>query len=217
MSSPTTNALSITLQLLSGDLLTLEVSSNQSIHHLPILVADQLKYNPSAVKRMRFFSKEDANSDEEEQKEQKEQKDFVEQYGQKTWAEVIPKETSSYDLYFLITAENDSDSVRKDRIKLIRKLLLDRRMYTTMIDDDLYSLYSEWNLHYLPQTKTNRYLNLTAFVEQNKDVFQKWTEEEWADMEKKKDEDRKQSVTNHISLLRFLDHFRLVNAFPIRE
>ena len=212
--SASATSLTITLKSLSGDLLTLDVPLNYQIHHLPTLFINQFKYNPAIVKRFRFFSTDenDTYTDETDKKEEQKEyqkTDFVEKHGQKTWADIVPEGTDHYFLCFFITEDNESDTVRNDKMKLVRKIILDKRMYTNMSDEELYSLYSEWNLHYLPPPKTNRYLNLSAFVEHNRFAFMEWTEEEWSAMQKKKEEEAKQrqeSVTSQAT--RFLQGIR---------
>jgi hypothetical protein len=61
-------------------------------------------------------------------------------------------------------------------------------------DDELYSLYADWNLHFQPLPDSNRYTNMSTFIDQKQEYFRFFTEEE-LDV-KKKAADRK--IRNNI-------------------
>ena len=166
ISRQTSMSATVIVRMMSGDILQVEVDLQNSIQLFPLQFAQQHQYNPFIAKsRMDFLIDEKT-------------KLMVDEDGKErgSWLEEFKAEEEIPLINLLIHSEKEEE--RLEKIKLIRKILENKKWKTDLNDEMLYDLYSEWNLHYLPPPNSNRYLNLTAFLESNREHFLDFDEED---------------------------------------
>ena len=172
-SSEDSEPASVSVRQMNGDLFAIEIDLNDEIHFFPKQFAREAGYNPSAVSRMVFFvdGEDEALIDPDEVTAV-----ITEQY---TWKERFPFIPNPDALPMLnIFIRPDSDKDRDAKISLIRQILEQKKLNDAIDDKELFSHYSEWNLRYQPPRISNRYITMSAFIEQNPHLFPVLTEEE---------------------------------------
>jgi len=95
--------------------------------------------------------------------------------------------------------DNESVLAFQPKLKLIHSILKDKNIRTTLVNDEIWSLYSSWVLTYRPQGRANRYIKLLDFVLAHPEVFIPLTteeilEEERVEQEKQEKERAEQKV-----------------------
>lgn len=168
-------ALSLCVKLLSGDLLTVEVHSADPVELLPRQFAEQHGYHLTVIPRMTFhLSQEDS-----EESEEKPEEPFVTGTShlrgtRRTWKQVFP-ESQPPMLLFLLKESNDYS--RANKLRLMHDILRRRQLVAMMEDDDLWSLYQAWNIHCSVHLDANRWQRLSAFVDDHLPHFVPLTQE----------------------------------------
>ena len=166
ISSQKSMAATVIVRMMSGDILQVEVDLQNSIKLFPLQFAQQHQYNPFVAKsRMDFLIDEKTNlmSDADGKE-------------RGSWLEEFKTEEEIPMINLLIHSEKEGE--RLEKIKLLRTILENKKRKTDLNDEMLYDLYSEWNLHYFPPPNSNRYLNLSAFLESNQEHFLDFDEED---------------------------------------
>ena len=159
----------VSVRLMSGDVFAIEIDLNDEIHFFPKQFAREAGYNPSAVSRMVFF----VDGEDEALIDPDEVNAVI------TWKERFPFIPNPDALPMLnIFIRPDSDKDRDAKISLIRQILEQKKLNDNISDPELFSHYSEWNLRYQPPRISNRYITMSAFIEQNPHLFPVLTEEE---------------------------------------
>lgn len=164
---------SVAVRLLSGDLFWIDIDLNDEMHFFPKHFAREAGYNPSVVSRMVFFveDEEEALIDPDQPSE------IITEHI--TWKEHfadIPNPDALPMLNLFIRPESEKD--RAPKITLLRQILEQKKLNDAIDDTELYSHYSEWYLRYQPPAVSNRYITMSAFIEQNPHLFPVLTEEE---------------------------------------
>jgi hypothetical protein len=165
----------VSVRMMNGDLFSVEIDLNDEIHFFPKQFVREAGYNPAAVSRMVFFV-----DNEDEPLIDPDQPWYVRRSRPHyTWKERfanIPNPDALPMLNLFIRPDSEKD--RDAKIALIRQILEQKKLDATIDDTELYSQYSEWNLRYQPSGVSNRYITMSAFVEQNHQLFPVLTEEE---------------------------------------
>ncbi len=169
-------ALSLCVKLLSGDLLTVEVHSADPVELLPRQFAEQHGYHLGVIPQMTFhLSHEDRDAEESEKSEEPFVTGTTHLRGtRRTWKELFP-ESEPPMLLFLLKESHDYS--RAEKLRLIHDILRRRQLAAMMEDDDLWSLYHAWNIHCSVHLDANRWQKLSAFVEDHLPHFVPLTEE----------------------------------------
>lgn len=168
-------ALSLMVKLLSGELLTVEVHSADCVELLPRQFAEQHGYHLGVIPQMTFYVSEDMDAEEEDSKPKE---PFVTGTThllgtRRTWMELFPHGAPM--LLFLLKESNDYS--RADKLRLMHDILRRRQLAAMMEDDDLWSLYQAWNIHCAVHVDANRWQKLSAFVDDHLPHFVPLTQE----------------------------------------
>jgi hypothetical protein len=167
---------SISIKLLSGDILTIDIRMSDLISSFPVCFIEKYNYNPLVMSRFVFFVEDE---------------DIIEKYQMQTWFEVFGSNEIPMICLF-IKSQEESEKEKLSKIQMIHSIINKEKMKYVLSDEELYSLYNEWYLHYIPKEKTNRYLKMKQFVEENPLCFEKWSEEECEKkVEEEKEKERK--------------------------
>lgn len=155
---------SVTVRMLSGDMLNVMVDSRQKVRDFPLEFARQFGYNPKVVSRFQFLI---PNQDAEDG----ELVDILanDQDYELSWLDRFENADNFPLLNLLIQSSSDADS--SDKISLIREIAEKQKLSCTMSDEDIMERYNSWYLTYQPPAKSNRYTTLTDFVKSNSDLF----------------------------------------------
>lgn len=86
-----------------------------------------------------------------------------------TWQERYRSAEAIPAIYLYVHREIEKDKDAK--LKMMRRILVDKGLYTFLSDPELWALYSAWNATYLPPARYNRYLKLLEFVETHSSLF----------------------------------------------
>jgi hypothetical protein len=154
-------ASSVTIRMLSGDLVEIEIDMDQPIIRLMEEFIRQRRFNPSAGKRLVFIV--------DGEDEPLIAYDRSDERVNSKWSEVFSESLPL--LHLLIQAPNERPSDVHDKVCLIREIGEKQKRISDSSDEEIYSLYSEWILTYVPPAKSNRYTTMSAFVEQHLHLF----------------------------------------------
>jgi len=124
---------------------------NQEMRTLPYEFIDQLGYDPSVVERLSFMDK---------------QQSILLSH---TWQEYYGTEDVIPVIYLYVHQETETEKDAK--LKMIHRILTDKGLYTFLSDQELWALYSAWNMTYLPPVQYNRYIKLLEFVQTHASLF----------------------------------------------
>jgi hypothetical protein len=151
----------VMVRILSGDLVQIQIDMDQPIIHLMEQFIRQRHFNPAASKRLVFFI------DGEDQP-------FIayqhshERVNQK-WSEVFSESLPVFHL--LIQNTNESPQDIQEKVHLIRTIAEKLIRVADITDEEIYTIYNEWILTYIPPPKSNRYITMSAFVQQHLHLF----------------------------------------------
>ena len=150
------------VRLLSGEILSVSIRMTDRLELFPNLFARQYGYNPHIVPRMRFY---DNNLIDEEQSISSWKSIESSPW---TWKAVYGYAERVPLLNLMIELD---DKEKSSKLEMIRMILNNKNWGYNYDDEILYSDYLAWNLYYQPPENSNRYINLTNFVEQNGNLF----------------------------------------------
>jgi hypothetical protein len=121
----------------------------------------QRHFNPSAGKRLVFIV--------DGEDEPLIAYDHSDERVNRNWSHVFSESLPL--LHLLIQAPNERPSDIHDKVCLAREIGEKQKRISDSSDEEIYSLYSEWILTYIPPAKSNRYTTMSAFVEQHSHLF----------------------------------------------
>jgi hypothetical protein len=163
-------AASVMVRMLSGDLVEIEIDMNLPVISLMEEFIRQRRFNPSASKRLLFI----VDGEEEPLIAHDLSAEKLERVSKK-WSELFSDSLPLFHL--LIQSPNEHPVDVRSKVDFIRSIAEEKKRGDDNKDEDLYALYSEWILTYLPPAKSNRYINMSAFVDQHPDLFPEMDEE----------------------------------------
>ena len=157
--------LTLSVRLLSGDVLSIQVDRSLRISAFADYFCKTHGYAPCATKRMTFMKKQ------EEAKSSDELEDEI------FWSDEIRREGEVMDdhvedgdmLYLIIQPLEDPEWLEK--FSLFRRILEKEGRIARKDYEEIFSIYSTWLLTWIPPANTNRYIRLKAFVDENEDIF----------------------------------------------
>lgn len=182
-----TQPATVMVRLLSGDILPVEICMSDLISHFPSEFVTQHKYNPNIINRLEFLIME---ADDEKNL----QYDYYATPEMKSfsWSDEFKTAEDIPVINLFIQSEHELDIAEK--IKLIHQILVTKKMESLHSDDELYSLYADWNLHFQPLPDSNRYTNMTTFLEQKQEYFRFFNEQELDEKKKVADRERRNRI-----------------------
>lgn len=166
------------VHLLSGDILTVHVDMNRPVSTFADEFVRQNRYHPSSVHRTVFLIQK-GEEEEEEEKEKKLSTVFWSPEERRiglTYRDLFPEEQSLPLLHLFVRPMDQKDV--EEKLTLLRTILCKEKRYNMYQDDELFALYSNWHLTFIPQGQSNRYLTLHSFVEAHPETFWTMTVEE---------------------------------------
>jgi hypothetical protein len=166
---------SVTVRILSGDMLCAMVDSRQKVRDFHLEFARQFGYNPKVVSRFQFLIQ---NQDEEDG----ELVDILanDQDYDLSWLDRFENPDKFPLLHLLIQASSETDLPEK--VRLIRQIVEEQKLTCPMSDEDLMEHFNNWYLTYQPPAKSNRYVTLKDFVTSSSHLFPQISEEDVAAM-----------------------------------
>lgn len=157
--------LTLSIRLLSGDVLTMCVDRSQRIASFPDIFCQRFGFQPCATKRMTFLQVMEEAKHSEEQEEE-----IFWSVDVRREEEVIgDRLTEGAILHLLIQPLEDPEW--SERFALLCKILDSANRYATVSDEEIFGIYSNWILTWISPPRSNRYIRMKAFMEEHEDIF----------------------------------------------
>jgi hypothetical protein len=166
---------SVTVRMLSGDMLCAMVDSRQKVRDFPLEFARQFGYNPKAISRFQFLIQNPDEEDGELVNILANDQDY-----ELSWLDRFENPDKFPLLHLLIQASSDADLPEK--VRLIRQIVEEQKLTCSMSDEDLMEHFNNWYLTYQPPAKSNRYITMKDFVTSSSHLFTQISEEDVAAM-----------------------------------
>ena len=205
--------LEIQVRLLSGDILRVMTSVHSPLKEFVKEFAEQHGYNPIQLDRIDLLIESEPSDDAKEEAE----KGYVPliRDPQETWNQRFP--SGVYPLVHLLIQPPKEDPEKEKKMELLREVLDREKRMTSLSNDELYNLFSEWNLTYRPPPKTNRYKNLLNFVCQSEHLFPPLTEEALMEFKKQYEEIRQEYKRLSKEVVDFMELTDLHNKLALQR
>jgi hypothetical protein len=163
---------SISIRMLSGEIIDMEVDLNQTISNFPQEFASRHGYNPKVLNRLEFLID---NPDGEVQ--------HLLDTPQKTWSQRFTDGGIPL-LHLFIQSPTSEDAA--SRISLIRSIAIKEKVKCDLSDEEIMEHYNFWYLTYQPPEKSNRYITLQSFVQSHSHLFPPFSQQDCVELEEQR-------------------------------
>jgi len=207
---------SISIRMLSGEIINMEVDLNQTIGNFFQEFASRHGYNPKVQSRLEFLID---NPDGEVQR--------LLEMSQQTWSQRFTDGGVPL-LHLLIQPPTSEDTASK--ISIVRSIAIKEKVKYDLSDEEIMEHYNFWYLTYQPPAKSNRYITLQSFVQSHPHLFLPFSQRDYLELEeqrvillneRKRIEVEQNKIKNEIDMLKSLrniTHYdQQENEFIIRH